>query len=147
MELIVDGRVIKKFNDVALSLKYNSIADSFAFSIYFDPNNEGHRIAFKPSGYQNCQISHNGELVMMGIIMYHSLSDGAVKELSLLSGYTNTGIFHDCSVFAGKILVKPIELIPQGIESSGTITWQNMSLTQLATEITHAFGYPDPVID
>lgn len=96
MIIKVGGHVISKYNEVNISLHYDSIASTFRFKYYFDPSNPSHRAISFPGRYQTCQIWHENILLITGRILINEFSDSAVKELSTIAGYSITGVLEDC---------------------------------------------------
>lgn len=97
MELIVKNNKIDFFNDIDVTLSFDSIANSFTFLYYFNPENSTQRLLSRLGGYDNCQITENGTTLINGTILSHTLNSEPQKKLSSLSGYSVTGILQDCS--------------------------------------------------
>ena len=91
-----DGKIIRTYNELSVNLKYQSIADTFQFKVYFDPTNEIHRQLFKCGSYNICEIYHNNELLITGIILSNSFKSNESANWLNISGYSLTGIFEDC---------------------------------------------------
>src|ERR1035437_732740 len=98
MELRVGNRIISKYNQVSVSLKYDSVGDTFAYVIYFDPANSDDRKTFIPGNYLPCTITHNGELLITGVLLSNGFSSSSVKELMRVGGYSKSGVLDDCQV-------------------------------------------------
>lgn len=142
MKIIIGNHTIDKYNEVAVSLKYNSVADTWAFKLYFDPNSEAHKAIFKPGANLPCKIYHNNDLVIVGTVKNNSFSSSAKKELPTISGYSTTGKFYKSSVYGGTFIVDPQESI-----TDGAIQWVNSSLREIATDIMNSYGFAAPVVD
>lgn len=100
MELKVNGHIYKLYNEVNISLKYDSISDLFSYRLYFDPNNPQHKADFRPGIFPTCTITHGGVLVMTGTILKYSFASAGdpPKQLVIISGYSITGVLDDCCV-------------------------------------------------
>lgn len=98
MELKIAGNTIDKYNDVTVNLKYDSIASTFGFKVYFDPDNSVHKTLFKPGMYHRCEIRHGDVLLLTGTALIGSFEDSEVQSLVNISGYSLTGILEDCPV-------------------------------------------------
>ncbi len=100
MKLKIAGYTIDKYNEVSVSLHYNSVASSFRFKVQFDPNNSVHKKLFKPYSYHSCQLYYQNILLITGICLVGHYEDGAVESLVNISGYSKTGVLEDCVVVA-----------------------------------------------
>ena len=98
MEIKVGNYTVDKWNETDVTLTYDSIADAFSFKAYYDPSNAAHRKIFRPGSYHTCTVKHNGLLLITGTLLSTSASDGAVAELSSVSGYSLSGILEDVSI-------------------------------------------------
>lgn len=98
MILKVGSKSVDFFNDISVTLDYNSVASTFSFSFYFNPENEAHKVICKPLSYASVTIEHNGELLITGTLLNIEFNDSANKELCTLSGYSKTGVLEDCEI-------------------------------------------------
>lgn len=98
MILKVGTQTITQYNQAAITLNYDSVASTFAFSLFFDPSNAEHKRLFKPGQYHDVTIEHNGERLITGTMLTHGFSSGPEKSLVSVSGYSKTGIIEDCEV-------------------------------------------------
>lgn len=123
MTIKIAGVTFDKYNQAFVNLIYDSIASTFSFLLYFDPNNEGHRKALLPGLYPDVTIEHNGQLLLTGTLLLYRFQSSAVKSLVHIEGYTKTGVLEDCQI-------------------PGTVPLQSdgVSLTAIATKICDAFG-------
>jgi prophage tail gpP-like protein len=99
MILKVGNQKISKFNTIEISLKYDSVASTFAFSYYQDNT--------KPSviePYKRCVIEDDGETLITGTILSKTSNEAAVKTIVGISGYSTTGVLEDCQI--------PLEVYP-----------------------------------
>jgi prophage tail gpP-like protein len=123
MELKVNGKTITKYNNVAVSLKYDSVGSTFGFNLYFNPASDSDKYIFLPFTYNRVEIRHNGELLITGVLIGQSFSDSAKKEYTQISGYSITGVLEDCTA-----------------EYNATLVKQNVSLIDWASYLITPFG-------
>lgn len=95
---------IESFNNFSLKLRYDSVASQFSFSVYFDPEDTNHRLLFQPGHFHQCDIEHNGELLLRGWIVGQSFGVASDKVLSSVNGYSLSGVLADCQI--------PVDLYP-----------------------------------
>jgi prophage tail gpP-like protein len=98
MILKIKNKKFDFFNGFQLSLRYDSIASTFSFNSYFDPNNPEHKELFKPGSYNKCTLEHNGELLITGYVISNGFNSSPVKELVSIGGYSSAGILEDCEI-------------------------------------------------
>ena len=118
------------FNNFSLTLKYDSIASSFGFDLYFDPNDHDAREMFQVGHYHIASVEHNGELLVRGFILNHKFKVSSKKELSNISGYSLAGVLGDCQI--------PTSLYP--LQSDG------LTLIEIAQKLCAPFKI-DIVVD
>jgi prophage tail gpP-like protein len=123
MILKVGNKKIEKFNSIDITLKYDSVASTFAFSFYYDVE-KGSPIG-NIGNYARCVIEDDGEVLITGTILSPTYQDGSVKSLSGISGYSVTGVLEDCQI--------PIELYP--LQSDGK------SLKEITERLIKKFGF------
>lgn len=124
MILKIKGKQITNFNDVSVSLRYDSVGSVFSFSFQFDPENTDHLAICKPLSYQECTIEEDGQLLITGVIVAHRFMKAETYRMVQVSGYSKTGILEDCNV--------PIECYP--------LQFDNLSLKEVAGKIVKQFG-------
>lgn len=124
MRLTAIGKQFDFFNSVRVQSKFNSIASSFTWNAYFDPNNQDHRQLFKPFQYWPISIDEGSERVLTGTIVSQGFRVGEEKELSALKGYSTTGVLEDCPV--------PIDAYP--------LEFNNLNIEQIANQLVQLFG-------
>lgn len=104
MELIINDRIrnrrVSLFNSFNISLKYNSIASTFALDFYFDPDVIEQKEMACVGHYHLCKLSHNGELLMTAQILSEAFNSAGdpPKTLVPISGYSLPGVLEDCQV-------------------------------------------------
>ena len=127
MKLKISGKLFDFFNDLKLTLKYNSVGSTFSFNAFFDPQNDEHRNLFKPYTYQRVEIiddKNNNDRLLTGTMLNNSFNDSSVKSLVSVSGYSLPGVLEDCRI--------PIELYP--LQSDGK------SLKEITETLIKPFG-------
>lgn len=128
MELYINDRIrnrkVSFFNNFSLNLKYDSVGSAFSFGFYFDPDNQEHKELACIGHYHTCQLYHNDELLLTGIILSEGFSSGPVRQMVNFSGYSLPGVLEDCNI--------PPDLYP--LQSDG------LSLKQIAGKLIKPFG-------
>lgn len=128
MELYINDRIrnrkVSFFNNFTLNLKYDSIGSAFSFGFYFDPDNIEHKELACIGHFHTCQVYHNNELLLSGIILSEGFSSGPVRQLVSFSGYSLTGVLEDCQI--------PPSLYP--LQSDG------LTLRQIASKLIKPFN-------
>jgi prophage tail gpP-like protein len=120
MILKVGNKKIEKFNSIDITLKYDSVASTFAFSFYFDTT-KSNPIA----PYKRCIIEDDGETLITGTILSSVYQDGSVKVLTTISGYSLPGVLEDCEI--------PTSLYP--LQSDGK------TLKEITEALIKPFGF------
>lgn len=116
-------RDVKYFSGFSMNLKYDSVASTFSFGFYFDPENPEQKELACVSHFHEAQVQHNGETLITGYILSQSHTKSASRSLVQMSGYSKTGVLEDCSI--------PVGIYP--LQSDG------LSLTQIATKLLAPF--------
>lgn len=99
MELYIGGKNISKYNDVEVTLRYDSIADTFSFKTYFDPANKDGRSIFRPLAYHSCKVKYKGQTLITGTTLINTFREkGSLNDLATISGYSRAGILGDCTI-------------------------------------------------
>jgi prophage tail gpP-like protein len=102
MELGIYDRAVERrfdfFNDVRLSLRYDSVASAFSFSFYFNPENPEHVSLVKPTSWQLAKIYQDGELLLTGFILGIQFGMDATRRLVSISGYSIPGVLEDSQI-------------------------------------------------
>jgi len=118
------------FNNFSLTMKYDSIASSFGFDLFFDPNDHDAREMFQVGHYHIANVEHNGELLVSGFILNHKFKTSSKKHLSNISGYSKAGVLGDCQI--------PTSLYP--------LQYDGLTLIQIAQKLCAPFKI-DIVVD
>jgi len=124
MILKIGNKNVDYFNEFSFTLKYDSVASTFGFNFYFNPENAEHKALFKPGSYQVVTLEHNGELLLTGRILSHQFPREATKQLASLAGYSLPGVLEDCDI--------PTSLYP--LQSDG------LTIRQIAEKLLKPFG-------
>lgn len=102
MNLRIDHRLgkvdVKFFNNFTLTLKYDSVASTFAIEFYFDPKNKEHAEMACVSHFHECIVEHNGETLITGYILSQSFTASPKKQLVQIAGYSKPGVLEDCEI-------------------------------------------------
>lgn len=117
----VNGRNLERFNDVNISLKFDSVASTFGLQYYYDPNENPF---FNFGGYESIELYSDGDLILTGTVLSMSHSDSSQKKLSTISGYSKPGVLEDCQI--------PTSSYP--LQRTG------LTLRQLCSELCSVFG-------
>jgi len=126
MILKIDGKQYDFFNEVNVSLKYDSIASAFSFSFYFDPSNIEHKRLLEPLKYKPCTIEHEGELLITGTLISCGFNSSDKPSLVGVGGYSKAGVLEDCEI--------PTSNYP--------LQTQNLKLRDIATRLLKPFNIP-----
>ncbi len=118
-------RTVKYFTDFKMNLKYDSVASTFAFSFYFDPNNVEHAEIACVSHYHECQVFYDEELLITGFMLSQTFVDSSVPELVQIGGYSKPGVLEDCDI--------PTNMYP--LESNG------LTFRQIVQKIIKPFNF------
>ncbi len=96
VSLFIDGKVFKYFDDVTISMSFDSIADTFSLSVPFDSKNTSFKKLMRPFSYKEVAIYIGGEKQLQGnIVSIKTSSDPSSRKLQI-DGYSKTGILNDC---------------------------------------------------
>lgn len=133
MILLIDDRAVRYFNSIELTMKFDSVASSFGFDFYFNPESDEHRTLFKPSRYLDCEVVHNNQTLITGTLLSNTAGVEAVGQLQRMAGYSKTGVLMDCPI--------PVSIYP--LESN------NLSLSEIADKVLKPFEITytiDPIV-
>lgn len=123
MELGIFDRVTERkfayFNDVKLSLRYDSVGSVFSFSFYFNPDNPEHAILAQPTLWPLAKIYDQGKLLLTGFVLQYGHYLETEVKLVTISGYSIPGVLEDCQI--------PLSAYP--------LQSDNLSLRQIAKRI------------
>jgi prophage tail gpP-like protein len=92
MKFIINNKEFFHFSSYSISLKYNSIADTFSFSALSN-------ILDKVLNYDKVEIfDDNNELLITGTILNDNFKISPNPEVENFAGYSKTGILEDCNI-------------------------------------------------
>jgi prophage tail gpP-like protein len=94
----IRNRKVDFFNNFQLSLKYDSVASTFGFSYYFDPDNIEHKEMSCIGHDHIATIEHNNEILLTGYLMAQDFNDSDKREMSSFGGYSLPGFLEDCQM-------------------------------------------------
>lgn len=123
-------RTIQYFNNFSLDLKYDSVASSFAFGFYFDPENHDLEELACVSHFHQAQVYFNGELLLNGYIVSQAFNSAPKAELAHFSGYSLPGVLEDCPI--------PPPPTPQG----AYLEFTALTLREIASKVLAKFNIP-----
>lgn len=125
MRITIDNKDINYFNNGTITLRLDSIASTFEFSTYYQPQDLEYQEIFKPLQYKPILIYNSKDkLILTGTILNHRFTSNQGRELVIISGYSKSGILEDVSI--------PPRNYP--LEST------NKSLKDIATSLCGLFG-------
>lgn len=117
------NRQIEFFNDFRIDLKHDSVASTFAFTFFFDPNNKEHKELACVTHFHEVTIEFEGEQLIKGVITSNTFRHSRVKQLASFSGYSLPGVLEDCEI--------PPTLYP--------LQSDKLSLTEIAQKLISPF--------
>lgn len=102
IELFINDRIRNRkvtfFNKFALTLRYDSMASSFAFEGYFDPNNVEQKEIYCVGHFHLVTLKHNGELLLSGYISKQTFDVDNTRKVVKISGYSLPGVLETCNI-------------------------------------------------
>ncbi len=120
----IRNRKLEFFDKFNLSLRYDSIASSFSFSGYFNPDNIEHKEMYCVGHYHLATLEHNNELLLTGYILDQGFSRSQVRQLVTFNGYSLPGVLEDCNI--------PPSEYP--------LQYDNLSLRDISAKLIRPFG-------
>lgn len=124
MLLKLNNETFDFFNKTSVDLRYNTIASTFQFSAFFDPDNDQHRRLFRPLTFPTVQIKEGRKTLLTGFAVNNTFSVTSKLQLAQFTGYSTPGILEDVNV--------PVDQYP--IEYSG------LNLVQLTQKLIGPFN-------
>jgi prophage tail gpP-like protein len=98
MILRIKNKKVEFYNDFKLKLSYDSIASSFNFNYYLDPENPLHVDLSHVGHYHKCSVEYENQTLLSGRLISLGFKTGPRKEFTGLSGYSLPGVLNDCSI-------------------------------------------------
>lgn len=120
----IRNRDVEFFSGFNVSLRYDAVASSFAFSFLFNPDNKEHKEMACVSHYHIATLEHNGETLLTGYILSQGFNNTSKKELCGFSGYSLPGVLEDCNI--------PLSAYP--LQNDG------LTLREIAQKLISPFG-------
>lgn len=101
MKIRVAGVEITKWQNLSLSVIFDSIKSTFSVDIYWNPFDKSMRLVMLPGGYNQVTIvSDNGQVLFTGVFINPSFKSNSTANLVNLSGYSLTGVLDDVTYSA-----------------------------------------------
>jgi hypothetical protein len=162
MEITISGHRITLYNEVSINLKFDSIADTFGFRLYFNPDSVVDKKIFKPLSYYPCTITHGKVLLMTGTVLMHSFMSAGdpPKQLVYISGYSKTGVLQDSCLLntiwltpgtadgaAGGISIMKVSPNGSVTLNDASFQYNGMTLTSIVRAVTSWYELGEPVVD
>lgn len=93
----------KAFDNVAISLRFDSVASTFKFDMNFDPLDPDHAELMCPTHMHECVVKYtyeNGAVqnLISGFILSQGFANSNKPELSSVGGYSRPGLLQDCDI-------------------------------------------------
>lgn len=118
MRIVIDKVVINYFTNITLTLKLDSIASTFEFATYYQPQDLDYQKTFKPLQYKDVEIYNSkNKLIFTGTILNHRFTSNKGRELVIISGYSKCGILEDVCIPPSKY---PLENNKQSLKDIAT---------------------------
>lgn len=93
----------KAFDNVAISLRFDSVVSTFKFDLDFDPTNPDHAELMCPTHMHECVVKYvyeNGAVqnLISGFMLSQGFANSNKPELSSIGGYSRPGLLQDCDI-------------------------------------------------
>lgn len=124
MILKIQNKEVKLYNQFSVHLKYDTVASTFSFNYYFNPDNADFRALLRPGKYPSVKVEHNGERLITGTLLNYQFASEASRQLTAVSGYAKAGVLEDCQI--------PPSLYP--LQSDG------LTLKEITQKLIQPFG-------
>jgi prophage tail gpP-like protein len=100
-------RTIRRFNNLVFNRKFNSLASTFSFNFYFDPNDQNSAEIICVSHVHECVLYYTtnrepnyepnkSERVLTGYLLRSKFRNNGQPQWVQLSGYSKPGVLTDC---------------------------------------------------
>jgi prophage tail gpP-like protein len=119
MQIRIGDRTITQWEKLTVTLKFDSVASTFAMESYFDPRSSADRVTFQPFYYLGVVITHNNTRVLSGTTLGVRFKSGPEKKLTVITGYSATGVLQDCPYIDIANGLSLTELANRAIQSYG----------------------------
>lgn len=94
----IRNRRVDFWNKFRLTLRYDSMASSFSFTGFFNPENSEHKDLYCIGHYHIATVEHNDELLLTGYLLNEGFIDDRKFEPVTLAGYSLPGVLEDCEI-------------------------------------------------
>lgn len=121
VRLIVGGRELSGWTGVKIEQSVDNGADAFSITAPFDHTDAAVREAFRPFGYQGCELYVGDDLILTGIVDRVAPTMTAREKSLTVSGRAKTGQLIDCSI-------------------EGKVEWNQVRFADIAIELARPFG-------
>jgi len=121
VRLEVAGRKLTGFDGITLTMAIDSLADSFALTMPYDPDRSDLRVALRPFAYTPCKVYLDDDLLLTGRIEKLAPKMDAGERSLTVEGRSLTGVLVDC-----------------GIE--GDLDFKGLTLAVMARKLCKPFG-------
>lgn len=99
MKIKINNKKYFSFNNFSVQLNLDAVASSFSFVAKFDPDNEDHKVLFKPLSFPKIEVFKDDDtLLLTGLIVTHEFNSTAKPSLVKVSGYSTGGILEDVNI-------------------------------------------------
>jgi prophage tail gpP-like protein/phage tail protein X len=95
--IIIDGVRLIHWSDLTIELTIDKFANSFSFSVPWDPDVLLYRSLFRPFTYKLCKIFIGNQLILTGNVINNKPSSAYDSRTLKISGYSSAGILNDCN--------------------------------------------------
>lgn len=92
------NRTVRFFDQINIGLRFDSVASTFSFNFYFDPNNPDHKDMACVGHFHEVTVEHNGELLISGYLISQKFADSNTKQMAGFAGYSKSGVIEDVNI-------------------------------------------------
>jgi len=128
MEITINDRIRKRkvqfFDKFKLDLRHDSVASSFAFAGYFNPDNLQQKEMYCVSHFHEVNVDHNQQRLLTGYAISEGFANSEQRDMAQIAGYSRPGFLNDCQI--------PAEAYP--------LQCDGLSLKEIASKFVEPFG-------
>jgi len=129
MKLKINNKDFLFFNNFAIGLSLDTVASTFSFSVRFDPDNESHKVLFKPLSYNQVKLyTDDNKLLLTGVLVNHNFTSTGQPQLVKVSGYSLGGILEDVNI---PYTDYPLESIKRSLKDIASKLLSSFNLTMV----------------
>jgi prophage tail gpP-like protein len=140
MELKIAGYTLDKYQGCTVNLKYDSIASTFSFKVYYDPKDHIHKLIFRPGAYHRCEIWHGGVLLLTGTVLSPRFGVSSVRQWQDISGYSLPGVLEDSCVLSAEDDIIVNEDDQTATIPDATLEFNNITLEDFTGRLIRKYG-------